>query len=486
MVETRNHAGDAAGTPAVQPATVGQAPRRPGDGIAAALAQRAFRHLWLAELLSQTALNAIWFAALVATEQETRSTTQTSLVAVSATLPVALCGVLAGILVDRWDKKRVLVVSNLLRIVLAAGYLAYGWSVAVIFAMNFLINIVAQFFSPALLATIPRLLPQRQLTAAVGLFNVTLNLAQLLGMVLLGPPLLKLFGPDAVFALAAAVYAVATLLVIDLPPDPPPAPVATAPATGQPRLIGAVRRELAEGWAFVRRDRPSRLALVYLALTWTLLLALVTLAPRYAAADDGLRVAAADASYLLAPAGLGMALAAGLLDRLTRRVGRWRLVGLGLLGLAATLLALSAVAPLAHQIVRGHVFGAPARRAAHPARYTIILGRAGVAMLLTLLAGWCVGLVTVSSEAVLLERAPEALRGRIFAFQLTVTNLATVLPLLAVGGLADLVGINQVIGLTGVIVLLAWLATASPFVRRPPDDAAAPPGRAPGSEGGGA
>ena len=62
---------------------------------------------------SQTALNAIWYAAIVATELETHSTTQISLTVVSATLPVAIFGVLAGILVDRWDKKQVLVWSRM-------------------------------------------------------------------------------------------------------------------------------------------------------------------------------------------------------------------------------------------------------------------------------------------------------------------------------------------------------------------------------------
>ncbi|MGN6812832.1 MAG: hypothetical protein ACTHMP_18365, partial [Thermomicrobiales bacterium] len=73
-------------------------------------------------------------------------TTEISLTVVSATLPVAIFGVLAGILVDRWNKKQVLVWSNVLRIAISAGYLLYGWSIVVVFAMNVMINIVAQFF----------------------------------------------------------------------------------------------------------------------------------------------------------------------------------------------------------------------------------------------------------------------------------------------------------------------------------------------------
>jgi MFS family permease len=361
-----------------------QAPDEREGGIAAAFADPPFRRLWLAEFLSQTALNAIWFAALVATERETRSTTQLSLTVVSALLPVALFGVLAGILVDRWDKKRVLVWSNVLRVGLAAGYLAYGRSIAVIFAMNFLINAVAQFFSPAMLATIPRLLPGRLLTAATGLFNVTLTLSQLLGMALLGPALVKLAGPVAVFGVASGLYVAATALVLLLPPDRGPRAAAGAadrPARG---VLPALRDDLRAGWRFVRGDRPSALAMVYLATTWTVLFALITLAPRYAAAEEGLRLTAEDAIFLLAPAGLGMALAAALLDRLTGRFGRWRLVAWALLLLTVALALLAGVAPAANHLVR-QAFDSHAAR--HAARYQILFGRTGVAMLLALLAG---------------------------------------------------------------------------------------------------
>jgi MFS family permease len=425
------------------------------QSIFAALGAASFRNLWLAELLSQTALNAIWYAALVATEKETHAAAFISYAVVSATLPVALFGVLAGILVDRWDKKRVLVVSNALRIALSLGYLWYGWSIGVIFLMNFLINAVAQFFSPAMLATIPQLLPKRLLTAATGLFNITLNISQVLVMVLLGPPLIKFVGPGVVFAVAAGIYAVATVLVATVPHAHEP-PAREGRATNG--ALDELRHELREGWTFVRRDRESWLAMVYLALTWTILFALVTLAPRYAASAQGLRIDAGDAVFILAPAGLGMALAAAFLDRLTRRFGRWRLVGRSLLGLAGSLAVLALVAPFVHYLVRHGFDTLAARRAAH---MPIIFVRAGLAMVVSLVVGWWVGLVTVSSEGVILERAPQALRGRIFALQLTFTNLASIVPLLAVGHLADMIGLNEVIALTALAVLTAWLITAA-------------------------
>ncbi len=437
-----------------------------GAGILAALAVPAFRRLWLAELLAQTAQNAIWFGALIATERATRSTTLTGVTVVSAALPVALFGVLAGALVDRWERKRVLVWTSLLRVVLAAAYLGYGWSIGILFVANFLINVVAQFFSPALLATLPALLPRRLLTAAIGLLNVTLNVAQLAGMVLLGPILSKVFGPGAVFLAATGLYLVATALVVALPPGRAPDAAAQRPGGGRGALA-AVRADLAAGAAFVRADRPSRRALTYLALTWTVLFALITLAPRYAASRQGLRIEADDAVFVLAPAGVGMALAAALLDRLVRRYGRWRLVGRSLVPLACCLAALAAVAPVADWWVRRGIVTGAARLTLHQ---PLLVPRVLAVMAVALGIGWWVGLITVSSEAVLLERAPDALRGRVFALQLTCTNLAAVVPVLVVGALADRVGITAVIAVAAAAVLLAWLLGDAPFAPSPIGD----------------
>jgi MFS family permease len=434
-----------------------------GTGLRAALAVPAFRRLWLAELLAQTAQNAIWFAALIATERATHSTTLTGVTVASAALPVALFGMLAGVLVDRWERKGVLVWTSLVRVVLAVAYLGYGWSIDILFAANFAINVVAQFFSPALLATLPALLPRRLLTAATGLLNVTLNVAQLAGMVLLGPILSRVSGPESVFLAAAGLYLVAAALVVALPPDRADDAPGQRPVGGRGALA-AVRADLAAGGAFVRADRPARRALAYLALTWTVLFALITLAPRYAASRQGLRIEAADAVFVLAPAGVGLALAAALLDRLVRRYGRWRLVGRSFVPLACCLAALAAVAPVANWWSRRGIATGAARMIMHQ---PLLVPRVLAVMAIALGIGWWVGLITVSAEAVLLERAPDALRGRVFALQLTCTNLAAVVPVLAVGALADRIGINAMIALAGAVVLLAWLLGDAPFAPSP-------------------
>jgi MFS family permease len=423
------------------------------------LANRPFRLLWLAELLTQTAQNALWYTALVLVERATRSTTLLSITVVSAILPAALFGMLAGILVDRWPKKTVLVACNLLRAIGVLLYLLHGVSVLAVFLANFLINTIGQFFYPAQLATIPHVLRKRQLTAAMGLFNVTWTFGQLCGLILLGPFLLKalgdVVGPPAVIVGSALVFAFSTGLVLLLPHDADDErerAAATGPGGGA-FAVRSIWRDLREGLLSIHHSVPARLAILYLALTTTLMLVIATLAPRFAV--DELHIGPEDAILLIAPAGLGMAASSFAAHRLARRIQRERLVQGGLLVLVAALLALAVVGPVEHWLV--------AHGLVHPAAFRdlwhLLLSRVGVVMALAAIAGWQMGLIVVPAQAIVAEWAPERLRGRIFAIQLTLTNVASIFPLLLLGGLADLIGIPWVIALLALGILALWLLT---------------------------
>jgi hypothetical protein len=74
----------------------------------------------------------------------------------------------------------------------------------------------------------------------------------------------------------------------------------------------------------------------------------------------------------------------------------------------------------------------------------------GVALML----GLAYALVNVSSQTQVQENVPPALRGRVFATQLAFANAAAILPMVFLGGLADLIGISEVALLAGTVVLL--------------------------------
>src|SRR5206468_1948951 len=145
-----------------------------------------FVRLWVAQAISQTAQNAIWYGLLVLVENVSHSTTQLGITILSVIVPSILFGVPAGVYVDRWDKRKVLIITNLLRGVIVASYVVLNSVLGLLYAVSFVFSVVRQFFAPAELATIPALVGRKNLMAATSLFHLTFTASQLLGLIFLG------------------------------------------------------------------------------------------------------------------------------------------------------------------------------------------------------------------------------------------------------------------------------------------------------------
>src|ERR1051326_8146848 len=168
----------------------------PQVGYRSLLRNRFFLRLWLAQLISQTVQNAENYGLLVLIAEVTRSSTLIGLAIISFSLPGVLFAVPAGVIVDRFNRRHVLWLSNLLR-----GFCALGFVINLmvdrgdllpIYVLTFCIAVISQFFTPAEGAAIPLLVDERELVNALSLFNITFTLAQALGFVLLGPVILNI------------------------------------------------------------------------------------------------------------------------------------------------------------------------------------------------------------------------------------------------------------------------------------------------------
>lgn len=408
------------------------------------LRNRNFLMLWSAQALSQTAQNAIWFGILVVVEEATRSTTQVSIAILSSIVPSVLLGIIAGVFVDRMNKKTVLLVTNLLRAVTVLGYLLYESALWLVYVVNFLFCCVSQFFAPAEASTIPQLVPKRHLMAANSLFNLTFNASQLAGMVILAPPIIRFFGASTLFILIAIVYVVCSILVSMLPRGEEPAnPLSTL---RRETLFTQMWDEVKEGSRFIASDRNTSLAMMNLALMSCLMLVMATLAPRFMVA--ALEVRADDSVYVLAPAGLGVLVGTSLLGRLSQRFARQSLTNAGLVTMGIGLVIMGSLESIARRVP--DVLARGLGLADQP----VGMGLIPAVMLLAVFFGVQYALVAVPSQTTLMERAPDDSRGRIFAVQIMLGNLASIIPLLFVGGLADVFGVRQVIALVGVITFV--------------------------------
>ncbi len=411
------------------------------------LQNRDFLLLWTAQFLTQTAQQAIWFGMIIVVEQVSQSSIHLSVAMLSTIVPGVLLGLLAGVVVDRSNKKTVLIVTNFLRAAVVLGYLLYPKSLYVVYVVNFLFVGISQFFGPAEASTIPALVRKRDLVAANSLFNLTFTISQLVGIVLLAPWVIKFFGASTLFVLTSAIYVVAGFLVSLLPAGVKPE--RTLASLGRSDIFATIRHELGEAWSFITVDRRTWWAMVFVTMAQTVMLVLAMLAPRYVVVEVGIQPE--DAVYMFAPAGLGIFVMTLSMTRLAHRYGEIKLAYVGGLALALALTGMGFLPAAAHSLaflavgsVGQSLFGG--ERALIPPL-----------MAISALIGVGFALANIPTQAVLMERAPVQTRGRIFSALLVLQNVAALAPLAFLGALADLFGVARIVGVVGGIVAVITL-----------------------------
>lgn len=456
------------------------------------LANGPFLRLWLAQALSQTAQNAIFYALMVLVERVTGSSLHMSLLILSIIFPPILFGMLAGVLIDRWNKKAILIAATLLRGLVALAYLLFHFNFGLIYVVNFVFATVGQFFSPAELAATPALVKRRELLAANSLLNLTFSGAQLAGLVILGPILVKLMSVDALFVAIAIIFFICTALLCFLPGMETKLPRRQKGASP----FSTLRGELGQGWSLLKKDRYLSLSILHLTFAGAFLIIMGMLIPGYVARVLG--VPPEDAVFIFAPAGIGAILGIGILSRLTPWWSKARLVHLGLALLTFSLLALGLIGlvklyfgnpflglaipgPSLPDLVKVYVDPNVTRLWSTPSNLPSLTD---AVMLAALALGAAFAMINIPSQTAVQESVPEGMRGRIFAVQLVAVSIASVLPLLFLGSLADLIDINYVLLLLALVVAgITYLSRGHrPRRARGKDGAPASPAAASGGE----
>ena len=410
------------------------------------LRNRPFLALWSAQILSMTAANALTSALIVLVAVLTRSNTASSLLILLSIVPAVLFGISAGVFVDRTDRRLVLITTNALRAVAVTVILVFGDSVATAYVVNFLVASVTVFFVPAEAATIPSLVRRSDLLAANSLFTFTFNGTFLLGFIILAPLVIAFAGFPTLFAIVVAMFAAAAILCAVLPPSERVAGHLGVDVAGE--AVDRSRRDIGEALRYLTKTPRVFWALVYIAVTYSLVAAAGALAPGYV--REVLLLPERAVALLVGPAGIGVVVGLGTLNAVGRRVGRGHAVGLGLVALIGALLVLALARPLA-ELARS---GVGDRLEGLP--YFIVLVFAT-----TLVFGIAYAFITVPSMTLIQEELPDLIRGRVFGVLNVLVSVLSLLPLVVVGPVADLWGVAPVFVGGAVLVLAVWLGGRS-------------------------
>src|SRR6476620_2791013 len=223
----------------------------------AVLRQRNFALLWAGGLISMLGDWLLFIALPFYIYDLTGSALATGAMFIAETLPILLFGSIGGVFADRWDRKKTMIVADLLRAALLLLLLAVRspeWLWA-IYLVGFVQSSVGQFFNPAKGALIPQLVDESLLMPANSLNSLGVEITRLIGAPL-GGALMTMMGLASVVVLDCVSFVISALLIglIATPRAGQPAPAAT-PDAGVAVLLGGVWRDLLAGLRLVRGTR---------------------------------------------------------------------------------------------------------------------------------------------------------------------------------------------------------------------------------------
>jgi len=406
------------------------------------LENRRFVSLCLARFLSSTAQHAIYFGLLIVVVERTGSSIHSGLLIFSFLLPGVLTGLYAGVVADRSPKRLVMFLSQGLRAVACVAFFFWGDSLWWLYAITLGFATVSQFNSPAESAAVPAIVPYERLASANALLNLTSILAQGVGMLALAPLFMKTVGEEPLFIVAALLFGGAAFVVTSISGLEAGAARRERPVV----LAGGLIEEFRKAWRTILYDSKVASAVVQLTLATTAILVLVAVLPHYL--SEVLNTRVDNAAFVFAPAAIGLLAGLRLAPWLGQRTGNAQVVTTGFVLFLACLASLGFVEEFAG-LMRGQA--APFTDAIE---WTGLSLDATVAMGLSIPLGFAYSLVGVAARAVLHERAPADMLGRIFAMQMVLGSLASIIPLFIVGGLAELVSARIVVSLVTAAVLV--------------------------------
>jgi len=185
------------------------------------LRNRDFLALWLGQVISQIGDSFTYLALLITVNRLTGSTVAMGFMVISLTLPQLIFSFLAGVVVDRVDRKRVMVVSDLLRGLLVLAFITVRTpeQVYVFYVVGFLLSSAGVFFSPAKTAMIPRIVQgEERLLSANALSQTIRVVALLFGPAMAGFAIAWL-GTAPAFVVDSLTYIVSGIAILTISTD---------------------------------------------------------------------------------------------------------------------------------------------------------------------------------------------------------------------------------------------------------------------------
>jgi MFS family permease len=385
-----------------------------------------YRRLWAAQGISDIGDGLTNLTLLIVVLRLTGSTAALAAMAIALAVPAIVVGPIAGVFVDRWDRRRVMLASDLIRAVLVLGFIFVA-STDTLWLM-YLIAVahatIGTFFTPARMALVPRIVPANGLMAANSLNQLTRVLAGVVGSAVAGVLIGVVEVTWPAFLIDASTFFVSFVIVLRVRTSGR----VEAMEHGHDAPRGVVG-QLGEGLGLIARSGILLGTLVAAGVTMLglgavnvlfvpLMLRDLVLPTTWLGAVDGAQT-------------LSMILATGLVATIATRLRPTTVIVIGLAGIAVDIGLVAAVGSVWHVLV------------------------------LMFMVGWFVTPLEAALGTIIQTATEDRYRGRIASTIHAVTGAASVMSMALAGVFADVIGVRTVFLVAGLVVgaaaVAAWL-----------------------------
>lgn len=418
-----------------------------------------FRFLWTNQILVQLAYNTLNFALIVWVFKLVGTHLAVAVLMMAIYAPALVFGLFAGVFVDLVDRRKIIIIIDLLLAVSFLLFIFIKYSYPLILLNAFFINSLAQFFMPAEGSSIPLLVSRRQFFIANSLFSLTLYASFMIGFSI-GGPILNHLGINKLFYAGAVLLSLAFIIAQNLPV------LRTYrgkkyenffSASNYRHVLRLTREEVRETFSFIHSRLNIAVAIGLMAAVQGVIGVLAVIMPSFL--ERVLLIHATDLSYfVIVPLGLGMVTGALLVGRLfhgrpRRAVVIPAVVMAGVLfigvGLAPSIAHLFQSTDLPMHLVRPRYFlKAPS--------LSTSLG------VMAYFLGFCLVSIIIPCQTVLQEHTSEKNRGKILSVLTVFMTGISILPTILAGGLSDIFGVVPILIGMGVFVLSLGLIAFRP------------------------
>jgi len=381
------------------------------------LKNKNFFLLWVGQGFSEIGADVSRIGLVWLVMEVTGKASAVSLLFVLLILPSIISGPLAGVLVDQWNKKTVIVCSDILRGFIALGMFLYSEDIRYIYVLAFADLVVFSFFSPAVKTAIPRLVEKENLVTANSLYSITRQGAALIGPAI-GGALIGILGVRVLFLVNGLSYLITALVEMWIR-----IPVSEHERNGAQKL----KEEFREGINYIMNNSIVKFVIVFFAFIMLALGALAVL--NVVLFREVFNFTAEQYGLLMSVNGAGLILGSIFLGKWGKNFLEIKSIvnGAFLAGIFYVAVALSQ-----HFLLSLVFFG---------------------------LKGFFISVIMVSYITYLHKIVDEKVRGRVFSIDIALGNVVGLLSMAVAGPLADNVYPVIVYLSGGLILILLGLIT---------------------------